>query len=108
RVWMAPGCSTLANGGVPCPPPSIAKIIGPDGNTLFRQKRRCEQAIPPGVASLETSILQGVLTSGTAAGQGLGARPAAGKTGTGENFQDAWFVGYVRQLSTAVWTGWAV
>jgi membrane peptidoglycan carboxypeptidase len=105
---MASGYATLANGGVHCQPYSIAKIVGPDGQTLFRQKPRCEQAIPPGVASLETSILQGVLISGTAAGQGLGARPAAGKTGTGENFQDAWFVGYVRQLSTAVWTGWAV
>jgi membrane peptidoglycan carboxypeptidase len=105
---MASGYATLANGGVHCQPYSIARIVGPDGKMLFRQRPRCEQAIPPGVASLETSILQGVLTSGTAAGQGLGARPAAGKTGTGENFQDAWFVGYVRQLSTAVWTGWAV
>jgi penicillin-binding protein 1A len=105
---MASGYATLANGGVHCQPYSIAKIVGPDGNTLFRQQKRCEQAIPAGVASLETSILEGVLTQGTAAGEGLGARPAAGKTGTGENFQDAWFVGYVRQLSTAVWTGWAV
>ncbi len=104
---MASGYATLANSGVHCVPYSIGRIVGPSGNTIFRQKPRCRQAIPAGVASLETSILQGVLTSGTAAGRGLGSRPAAGKTGTGENFQDAWFVGYVRQLSTAVWTGWA-
>jgi penicillin-binding protein 1A len=104
---MASGYATLANGGVHCVPYSIGRIVGPGGKTIFRQRPRCHQAIPAGVASLETSILEGVLTSGTAAGRGLGGRPAAGKTGTGENFQDAWFVGYVRQLSTAVWTGWA-
>jgi membrane peptidoglycan carboxypeptidase len=104
---MASGYATLANDGVHCTPYSIGRIVGPSGKTIFRQKPRCHQAIPPGVASLETSILEGVLTQGTAAGRGLGGRPAAGKTGTGENFQDAWFVGYVRQLSTAVWTGWA-
>lgn len=104
---MASGYATLANGGVHCVPYSIARIVGPDGKTLFRQKPRCRQAIPTGVAYEETSILQGVLTVGTAAGRGLGSRPAAGKTGTGENNQDAWFCGYVRQLATAVWVGWA-
>jgi penicillin-binding protein 1A len=104
---MASGYATLANGGVHCVPYSIQRIADSTGKTIFRQKPDCTQAIPPGVASEETRMLEGVLTSGTAAGQGLGSRPAAGKTGTGENFQDAWFVGYVRQLCTAVWTGWA-
>ena len=104
---MASGYATLANGGVHCVPYSIARIADSTGQTIFRQHPDCTRAIPAGVASEETSMLEGVLTSGTAAGEGLGARPAAGKTGTGENFQDAWFVGYVRQLSTAVWTGWA-
>ena len=104
---MASGYATLANGGVHCIPYSIASIADSSGKTIFRQRPDCKRAIPAGVASEETSMLQGVLTSGTAAGQGLGSRPAAGKTGTGENMQDAWFVGYVRQLCTAVWTGWA-
>ncbi|HXY71375.1 MAG TPA: transglycosylase domain-containing protein [Actinomycetota bacterium] len=104
---MASGYATLANGGVHCVPYSIQRISDSSGKTIFRQKPDCTQAIPAGVASEETRMLEGVLVSGTAAGEGLGNRPAAGKTGTGENFQDAWFVGYVRQLATAVWTGWA-
>ena len=105
---MASGYATLANGGVHCVPYSIGGSSAPTGRRCSGRSLAATRRFPPGVASLETSILQGVLTGGTAAGEGLGARPAAGKTGTGENFQDAWFVGYVRQLSTAVWTGWAV
>jgi penicillin-binding protein 1A len=104
---MASGYATLANGGVHCTPYSISKIVGPDGTTLFKQRPRCHRAIPAGVAYLETQILEGVLISGTAGGQGLPGRPSAGKTGTGEDNTDAWFVGYVPQLATAVWVGYA-
>ena len=47
-----------------------------------------------------------MLTSGTAAGKDIG-RPAAGKTGTAENFSNAWFVGYTPTLSTSVWMGYS-
>ena len=47
-----------------------------------------------------------MLSRGTAAGRGLGARPAAGKTGTTQDNKDAWFVGYTPTLSTAVWMGY--
>src|SRR5207247_99846 len=58
------------------------------------------------IADTMNSILQGPLSpGGTAGGKGLGAQPAAGKTGTTQNNQDAWFVGYTPQLSTAVWMG---
>ena len=57
------------------------------------------------VADNVTDVLQGVLTSGTAAGRGLD-RPAAGKTGTTQDNKDAWFVGYTPTLSTAVWIGY--
>ena len=43
---------------------------------------------------------------GTGTAAALGARPVAGKTGTAENFQDAWFCGYVPQLATCVWVGY--
>jgi membrane peptidoglycan carboxypeptidase len=57
------------------------------------------------IADNVTDVLRGVLVSGTAAGKGLGDRPAAGKTGTSEDAANAWFVGYTPTLSTAVWMG---
>jgi penicillin-binding protein 1A len=57
------------------------------------------------VADLETLALRGVITGGTGVAANIG-RPAAGKTGTAQNFQDAWFCGYVPQLTTCVWVGY--
>jgi penicillin-binding protein 1A len=50
-------------------------------------------------------VLRTVISSGTGTGANIG-RPAAGKTGTGENYTNAWFVGYTPTLSTAVWMGY--
>jgi penicillin-binding protein 1A len=58
-------------------------------------------------AALETSLLQGVVRAGTGKRAQLSdGRPVAGKTGTTENYGDAWFVGYTPQLVTAVWVGY--
>ena len=59
-----------------------------------------------GEADLLTSILQGVVTQGTGKRAALADRPAAGKTGTTDNYGDAWFVGYTPQLAVAVWVGY--
>jgi penicillin-binding protein 1A len=53
-----------------------------------------------------TQLLQGVVTSGTGRAAALPDRPVAGKTGTTENYGDAWFVGYTPQLAVAVWVGY--
>jgi penicillin-binding protein 1A len=58
-------------------------------------------------AKLINEILQKVVTSGTGRKAALSDRPAAGKTGTTENYGDAWFVGYTPQLAVAVWVGYA-
>jgi membrane peptidoglycan carboxypeptidase len=63
-------------------------------------------AMSPGAADLLTSILQGVVTKGTGTRAVLPDRPAAGKTGTTDNYGDAWFVGYTPQLAVAVWVGY--
>jgi membrane peptidoglycan carboxypeptidase len=55
---------------------------------------------------LMTQLLQGVVTSGTGTAAALPDRPVAGKTGTTENYGDAWFVAYTPQLVTAVWVGY--
>jgi penicillin-binding protein 1A len=65
------------------------------------------QALDPEKAKLVNQILQKVVTSGTGRKASLSDRPAAGKTGTTENYGDAWFVGYTPQLAVAVWVGYA-
>jgi penicillin-binding protein 1A len=63
------------------------------------------RAIPQNTADLVTYALEGVVSHGTGTAAYFG-RPAAGKTGTAENFADAWFCGYVPQLAACVWVGY--
>jgi penicillin-binding protein 1A len=63
------------------------------------------QAIPRNDALLATYALQGVITGGTGTNANIGG-PAAGKTGTAQNYVDAWFCGYTPQLATCVWVGY--
>jgi penicillin-binding protein 1A len=65
-----------------------------------------EAALTPAEDATLTSILQRVVTSGTGTRAGLPDRPTAGKTGTTDNYGDAWFVGYTPQLVVAVWVGY--
>jgi len=105
---MASGYSTLSNGGVHCVPYSISKILGRTGKPIYKASPTCGQAIPPDVAATETDLLRGVISGGTGTKAQLADyRPEAGKTGTGENYTNAWFVGYVPQVTTAVWVGYA-
>jgi penicillin-binding protein 1A len=67
------------------------------------QRRR---VLTPETDAYVNQLLQGVVSSGTGHRAGLPDRPVAGKTGTTENFGDAWFVGYTPQLVTAVWVGY--
>ncbi|HEY9242696.1 MAG TPA: transglycosylase domain-containing protein [Streptosporangiaceae bacterium] len=95
---MAAAYATVAARGVYCKPVAVAKIISPSGAKLPVESAGCHQAIPAGVADAASYVLQGVLTSGTAAGLGIG-RPAAGKTGTSDNFDFAAFGGYTPDLA---------
>lgn len=106
---MTSGYATLADGGMRCAPFAISQVVSRTGRTIYRAKPRCVRAIPAWVAAEETAILQNVVKFGTGTAANLcpDCRPQAGKTGTGENFQDAWFMGYVPQLSTGVWVGYA-
>jgi membrane peptidoglycan carboxypeptidase len=101
-IDMANMYATLAAHGQECDPRYVDKITTLSGASgPFTQSAPCRQAVAPAVADGVTSLLQGVITSGTAAGKGIG-RPAAGKTGTLDESTGAWFVGYVPQLVTAV------
>ena len=88
--------ATLASGGVQ---------HDPQGNEI-PLKSTGRRVLTPNVAAEVTGALRGVVTGGTGTAAALGSRPVAGKTGTAENFQDAWFCGYVPQLATCVWVGY--
>jgi membrane peptidoglycan carboxypeptidase len=101
---MANAYSVIAADGVYHPAEFVSKIIGPTGNVLYQNNTTGTRVLAPEVARSETQMLQQVLINGTASGLSIG-RPAAGKTGTTDSNQDAWFIGYTPQITTAVWMG---
>jgi penicillin-binding protein 1B len=104
---VAVAYSTLANGGVRPRPLAVRNVI--DQNTKVLEKRdvRSEQVISPQLASIMNDLLKGVLDRGTGAMTRRWGftRPAAGKTGTTNDYKDAWFVGYTPDLLAVVWVG---
>jgi penicillin-binding protein 1A len=97
--------STFANQGVRVEPQGIRHIINRNGETLLTERRVESQPLSSGVAYVITSLLQSVVEEGTAKKIQALKRPAAGKTGTTNNYKDAWFMGYTPELLTGVWVG---
>ncbi len=105
-LGMASAYGTFANSGVRVAPTPVVRVVGPDGTVLLdRSAADGDAVLRPATADNVTDVLRGVLTSGTAAGKGIG-RPSAGKTGTTQDNKDGWFVGYTPTLSTAVFMGY--
>jgi penicillin-binding protein 1A len=102
---MTDAYATLAAHGVHHAPQAFELVRAPDGRVLGRLDAPGTQAIPRNVADQVTYALEGVVEHGTGTAAYYG-RPVAGKTGTAENYQDAWFCGYVPQLATCVWVGY--
>jgi hypothetical protein len=103
---MASAYATFANLGVHVPPTLVTKITRADGTTLYEREHTQEKVISADTAATVSSILQGVIERGTGKRAKLD-RPAAGKTGTTDDYRNAWFVGYTPELSTAVWVGFS-
>jgi penicillin-binding protein 1A len=82
-----------AQGPARVAPISITKITDPSGKTLWKPEEKKVQALNPAVSYLVTKTLSEVIDRGTAARNGRIGRPAFGKTGTAEEWRDAWFVG---------------
>ncbi len=98
--------SVFANGGKRAKPIFITKIIDKDGNVIEDNAPSATEVISPQTAYLMTKMLEGVIQNGTGwRAKSLG-RPAAGKTGTTNGLNDAWFLGYVPQLTAGVWVGY--
>ncbi len=102
---MADAYSTLANGGSHVPVTILDKIVFPDGSVDNLGNPPHTRVFTDGEAYAATQVLKQVITSGTGTAAGYGC-PAAGKTGTANNLENAWFVGYTPKLSTAVWVGY--
>jgi penicillin-binding protein 1A len=103
-VDMADAYSTFANRGERVAPYLVNRITRADGTILYAHQQTEKRVLDADVADTVTAILQGVIQRGTGTAANIG-RPAAGKTGTTNKSQDAWFVGYTPQLTTAVWVG---
>ncbi|MGH2697751.1 MAG: transglycosylase domain-containing protein, partial [Actinomycetota bacterium] len=102
---MASAYATLANHGTAIEPTTVRSIELPDGEVLRPQPRTSPGVLAPGNAYLITKTLEQVIQRGTGTAARIG-RPAAGKTGTTNDYGDAWFVGYTPELVTAVWVGY--
>src|SRR3954451_885483 len=102
---MARAYATLANGGKRHKPVAIRKVVFRDGKTdTSLGKSKGKQVITDGEAYEVTKILEKNVQAGTGTKAQIGC-PAAGKTGTTDNFTDAWFVGFTPRLVSSVWVG---
>lgn len=102
---MARAYAPLANGGYRVNLLPMTKLVRPDGRVrVFKPKR--VKIFSDGVAAEVTKILRANVTGGTGTKANLPNVPVAGKTGTVDNFVDAWFVGYTPRYVTAVWVGY--
>ena len=102
---MADAYATLANGGTHVPTTVISKVVFPNGKVVNLSNPPHNRVFSDGEAYEGTQVLKTVIQDGTGTSANYGC-PAAGKTGTAENMDNAWFVGYTPKLSTAVWVGY--
>ena len=102
---MADAYATLANQGTHVPTTILSKVVFPDGKVVNLGDPPHARVFTDGEAYKGTQVLKTVIQSGTGTGASYGC-PAAGKTGTAQNYSNAWFVGYTPKLSTAVWVGY--
>ena len=104
-LGMATAYGTLATNGVRHDPHAITMITNARGRVLYRADPEEEEIMEPPVAYLTTTALESVIQRGTGVRAQIG-RPAAGKTGTAQDYRDAWFAGYTPNLAAAVWVGY--
>ncbi len=98
--------ATFANKGYRPDPIFITKITDKDGNVLEENIPNAEQVIGEDTAYIMCNLLQGVIQHGTGHRAKALGRPAGGKTGTTNNLNDAWFIGFVPNLTATVWVGY--
>ena len=103
-IEQAAAFATFAARGVYAEPYSIARIVDRHDHVVYEHAFATENRIDATEAGVLTAALERVVREGTGRAADIG-RPVAGKTGTTEDHGNAWFIGYVPQLATAVWVG---
>lgn len=102
---MANAFATFAARGTYCSPIALTAVRDSNGKNYPVPSAHCVQVLPPKVADKVTATLAMGVTGGIAFKAALPDRPSAGKTGTVNDYAHTWYVGYIPQLSTAVWMG---
>jgi len=103
---MVSAFATFANLGIRVKPYGIIRVEDQQGNILEKNLPQEEEIFNPTIMYLITNLLRGVIENGTGRYARWLNRPAAGKTGTTNDFTDAWFIGYTPQLVCGVWVGY--
>ena len=98
--------ASFANGGMAVTPHVVERVQSASGKLMYqRTDDKLGRIIEPGYVGMMNAMMQQTLLIGTARKAELPGWPAAGKTGTSQDFRDAWFIGYTGHLVTGVWLG---
>jgi penicillin-binding protein 1A len=98
--------ATLAAGGIARNPIAVRRVVFSDGRIDYPEEADPKRVLPEAVAYEVTQLLRDNITGGTGTAAYTGCGGQAGKTGTTDNYTDAWFAGYQPNLATAVWVGY--
>jgi penicillin-binding protein 1A len=104
-LQMAAAYAALANDGVRHDPYFVEKVVDRNGKEVLTGRNDGKRVVDANVARAAVSAMRKVVEGGTGTKARLRDRQVAGKTGTSQEWRDAWFVGFTPQLSTAVWMG---
>ncbi|WP_298883272.1 penicillin-binding protein 1A [uncultured Bradyrhizobium sp.] len=105
-VELVGAYAPFANGGFAATPHVVTRIKTLDGKLLYmRQPDEHNQVIEPRYVGMMNTMMRETLISGTAKKAEIPGWQAAGKTGTSQDYRDAWFIGYTSNLVTGVWLG---
>ncbi|MEX1047052.1 MAG: PBP1A family penicillin-binding protein [Actinomycetota bacterium] len=103
---MASAIGTLATGGAHVNPVAIRNIEDSEGRPIFSADADSKQVVDPKIAYRARTILEKVVSQGTGTAAALSNVQEFGKTGTAQNYSDAWFIGSTPNLTAAVWVGY--
>ncbi len=98
--------STFGNNGIKCEPYFIEKVVNSYGIEVYTHKENCKQVYPVKENAVLVDMLKNVIQNGTGRKAKVLKMPLAGKTGTTDDFTDAWFAGFSKDITTVAWVGY--
>ncbi len=103
---MVSAYGVFANRGIYASPRLIKRVLDREGRVILESPSDLTDVLSPQAAYQVTNLMEGVIQRGTGRRARVLGRPAAGKTGTTDDYRDAWFIGYVPGLAAGVWVGY--